>query len=112
MGMKLTTYVGPFLECQKSDFDWDAWAHLLTDGRMEASEKGEGLILIPNSGVKGIRRDMVVDPHGSQDIARFDPADLPADIAAFRLYARDFIHTLDEANAWYRINWGVVPCWS
>jgi len=111
MSVKLITYVGPFLECQRGDVDEERWEHILMVGLDESCEPGEKMIFIPNRDVPGIQRETEIDRHAHTDVLRFSATDITDETWKFGTFIAPLILELNEANAWYRISWGVVPRW-
>jgi len=112
MSIKLSVYVGPYLECQDCDVDIEAVEHLLCDGRREAAEKDENLILISNGSVPGITRRLHTDEYGETRYQQITEEQVAAEKMAFRHYAISVITDLSDANAFCYVGWGVIPCWS
>ena len=109
MSIKLSTYIGPFLECEWGDIDEWKWGHLICNGRMEAREEGERMMMVPNQKIEGIDRGLWVDAHGEHGIHRIEPATIVKEKAAFGRMVAHILSDLERANAWHRLSWGVVP---
>jgi len=111
MGIRLTTYIGPYLDAPR-EFDYMPWDHLVQDGRCEADPNGDRWILIPNTPVAGITRDMVIDRHGGQEMAQITPALIARECGAFTRHCKPMLDYCEEHVVAIHGHWGVVPCWS
>jgi len=112
MSMTTTIYVGPYLEVRGGDPALVCDEHyddLVTDGRGEAAEDGEPIILIPNMDM-GIRRQMRFDRNQGTYVVPVAPLDIDGEQATFYHMASGLIAAYEAAGATVASNWGIVPC--
>lgn len=110
MSMNLYVYVGPYIECEWGDVDEQKYESILCDGRMEAREKGEHMILIPNRKVPGIDRQMVFDRYSETPVVCIK--NIEKELDAFHNLARPLLFDLCRSGLQYCMLWGVVPRWA
>ena len=109
--MNLSIYVGPYLALPNG-FDWYEWDHIVTDGRMEAREDGEDLILIPNVKLPGIDRMLTFDKYDSTPVVAIHTGHVVDEINALSNLADSFLRLCRTSGIPVCIRWGIVPCWS
>lgn len=112
MTMRWTTYVGPFLECHRDDIDMEKHEHLICNGRCEAGVNEKLVRMIANIPIEGITRAMHLEGPNGDDVQWIEPATIVVENAAFGRMVAGIVSELDQANAWYRLSWGIVPCCS
>jgi hypothetical protein len=107
--MTLNIYVGPYAEVPidvLERFDWSRWDGIVADGRMEASDEDEPLILIPNVPLPGVTRQMDFDRYGDLTV-------VPITLDAICRENQEFIQLIQPIlNAYpgkLTIRWGIVP---
>ena len=113
MGISLTVYVGPyFILSKNSKFNWHDWESVVCDGLGEVGIDEPYLILIPNSRLEGITREMRIDSYYPHTISHINPAAIVKETAAFVRLAKDVIRYCDNLEIDIKEAWGVVPNWS
>lgn len=112
MSMDLSIYVGPYMVVSDPKWDWMPWQHLVCDGRMEAKEGGEPLILIPNTSLPCTDRQSTFERHTENEMIAIESEDIEEELDAFHRLCTPVRDAAEGIGVSTFIKWGVVPCWS
>lgn len=111
MSVDYSVYVGPYLVVP-SDFVWWKWESVVADGRGMAGVDEDSLILVPNTNLDGVQRQLRFDCYEEGAAVHINPAMLVRESAKFEKLTAELRAHLEEEGIEYHEGWGVVPCWS
>ena len=111
MSVNLYVYVGPYLECQKSDFDEERWESIARVPQLGSKLDRDRIIVLPNCELAVSSRDFEFDRTGSDSVTELGPGTVERETQSLRELFLPIVNGFIESHAAYRFCWGVVPHW-